>query len=58
MPRYQCSELQHFLEDYGSIHQTSCSNTPQQNDVAKRKNKHLLKVVRASLIDAYMPLCY
>ena len=55
---YQSSELQQFLDSHGSIHQTSCPNTPQQNGVAERKNRHLLEVVRASLIEANMPLCY
>ena len=32
--------------------------TPQQNGIAKRNNRHLLEVVRASLIQARMPLSY
>ena len=44
---YQCSELQHFLEDNGSIHQTSYSNTPQQNNIAEWENRNLLEVVHA-----------
>ena len=55
---YQSSELQQFLDLQGSIHQTSCTDTPQQNGVAERKNRHLLEVVRASLIEAHMPICY
>ncbi|KAJ9672633.1 hypothetical protein PVL29_026026 [Vitis rotundifolia] len=39
---YQSSDLQKYLEGHGIIHQTTCSNTPQQNGVAKRKNRHLL----------------
>ena len=31
---------------------------PKQNGVAERKNRHLLEVVRASLIEAHMPLSY
>ncbi|RVW15128.1 Retrovirus-related Pol polyprotein from transposon TNT 1-94 [Vitis vinifera] len=37
---------------------TTCSNTPQQNGVAERKNRHLLEVVRASLIAAKTPISY
>lgn len=55
---YMDSDLQHFLKEQGIVHQTTCSNTPQQNGVAERKNRHLLEVVRASLIEAHMPLQY
>jgi transposase InsO family protein len=55
---YQSSEHQQYLETYGIINQTTCSNTPQQNGVVERKNRHLLEVVRASLIKANMPLSY
>ena len=34
----------YFLEN-GIIHQTSCVGTPQQNGVAKRKNRHLLEAL-------------
>ncbi|RVW98197.1 Retrovirus-related Pol polyprotein from transposon TNT 1-94 [Vitis vinifera] len=40
---YQSSNLQKYLEGHGIIHQTTCSNTPQQNGVAERKNRHLLE---------------
>ena len=46
------------MEAHGTIHQTTCSDTPQQNGVAERKNCHLLEVFRASLIEAHMPLSY
>ncbi|RVW80173.1 Retrovirus-related Pol polyprotein from transposon TNT 1-94 [Vitis vinifera] len=55
---YQSSDLQKYLEGHGIIHQTTCSNTPQQNGVAERKNRHLLEVVRASLIEAKIPISY
>ncbi|KAJ9682154.1 hypothetical protein PVL29_018172 [Vitis rotundifolia] len=45
---YQNSDLQKYLEGHGIIHQTTYSNTPQQNGVAETKNRHLLEVVRAS----------
>ena len=40
------------------IHQTICSNIPQQNEVVERKNRHLLEVVRASLIATQMSISY
>ncbi|RVW92115.1 Retrovirus-related Pol polyprotein from transposon TNT 1-94 [Vitis vinifera] len=55
---YQSSDLQKYLEGHDIIHQTTCSNTPQQNGVAERKNRHLLEVVRASLIAAKTPISY
>ncbi|WJZ90854.1 hypothetical protein VitviT2T_009971 [Vitis vinifera] len=58
MVEYQSSDLQKYLEEHGIIHQTTCSNTPQQNGVAERKNQHLLEVVRASLIAAKIPISY
>ncbi|KAL6319019.1 hypothetical protein AAG906_001492 [Vitis piasezkii] len=55
---YHNSDLQKYLEGHGIIHQTTCSNTPQKNGVAERKNRHLLEVVRASLIAAKMSISY
>ncbi|WJZ96754.1 hypothetical protein VitviT2T_015407 [Vitis vinifera] len=55
---YQSSDLQKYLEGYDIIHQTTCSNTPQQNGVAERKNWHLLEVIRASLIATKTPISY
>ncbi|RVX07045.1 Retrovirus-related Pol polyprotein from transposon RE1 [Vitis vinifera] len=55
---YQSSDLQKYLKEQGIIHQTTCSNTPQQNGVAERKNRHLLEVVHASLIATKIPISY
>ncbi|KAH9802834.1 retrovirus-related pol polyprotein from transposon RE1 [Citrus sinensis] len=55
---YMSTAIQQFLKSQGSVHQTTCVGTPQQNGVAERKNRHLLEVVRASLIQAHMPLSY
>ncbi|RVW84526.1 Retrovirus-related Pol polyprotein from transposon TNT 1-94 [Vitis vinifera] len=50
--------LGHASFGHDIIHQTTCSNTPQQNGVAERKNRHLLEVVRASLIATKTPISY
>jgi hypothetical protein len=55
---YLSSEFQQYLEAQGIVHQTTCPDTPQQNGVAERKNRHLLEVVRALLIESHMPLSY
>ena len=55
---YLSFELKLYLEAHEIIHQTTCSDTPQQNEVAERKNRHLLEVVCASLIEAHMSLSY
>ena len=41
--------FQSYLIQHGILHQTSYIDTPSQNGVAKRKNKHLLKTTRALL---------
>eukprot|EP00261_Vitis_vinifera_P034034 XP_019075277.1 PREDICTED: uncharacterized protein LOC100267868 isoform X5 [Vitis vinifera] len=47
--------LSTYLEENGIIHQSSCVNTPQQNGVAERKNRHILEVARALLFTSHMP---
>jgi hypothetical protein len=41
--------LSPYFEKEGIIHQSSCVNTPQQNGLAERKNRHLLETTRALL---------
>ena len=55
---YLSFELKKYLEAHGTIHKTTCFDTTQQNGVDERKNRHLLEVFRASLIEAHMPLSY
>lgn len=47
-----------FLSQHGIRHQTLCIYTPQQNGLAKRKNRQILEVVRASLFGMNMPHFY
>ena len=39
----------------GILHQTSCVDTPSQNGIAKRKNRHLLETSRALLFQMDVP---
>ena len=39
----------------GIIHQSSCSDTPQQNGVVERKNMHLLEVARSLMFSTKIP---
>ncbi|XP_022853402.1 uncharacterized protein LOC111374875, partial [Olea europaea var. sylvestris] len=45
--KYFNSILRDYLQKYGIIHQSSCVDTPQQNGIAERKNRHLLEVACA-----------
>ena len=47
--------LSTYLQENGIIHQSSCVDTPQQNGVAERKNRHILEVARALLFSSHMP---
>nr|GEX12026.1 uncharacterized mitochondrial protein AtMg00810-like [Tanacetum cinerariifolium] len=39
----------------GTIYQTSCTDTPQQNGVAERKHRHLVETTRSFLLSAHIP---
>jgi hypothetical protein len=44
-----------FLSDQGILHQTSCPDTPPQNSVAERKNRHILEVARSLMYIMNVP---
>jgi transposase InsO family protein len=52
---YMSNEFQEFLQQKGILSQRSCPNTPQQNGMAERKNRHLLDVTRTLLLQASVP---
>jgi hypothetical protein len=39
----------------GTIHQTSCTYTPEQNGVAERIHRHIVKIARSLLLSAFVP---
>ena len=44
-----------FLKEKGILHQFTCVDTPQQNGITKRKNKHLLEVSRGLMFQTNVP---
>ncbi|CAL8084703.1 unnamed protein product [Prunus armeniaca] len=48
-------DFQTYFQTHGIIHETTCPQTPQQNGVVKRKNRHLLEIARALLIGGHVP---
>nr|KYP68295.1 Retrovirus-related Pol polyprotein from transposon TNT 1-94 [Cajanus cajan] len=55
---YMSHEFQSFLQNQGIISQRSCPSTSQQNGVAKRKNCHLLDVVRTFCLNHLFLLAF
>ena len=42
----------------GTIQQTSCTYTPEQNGATERKHRHIVEVARSLLLFAYVPSEY
>ncbi|KAK1414103.1 hypothetical protein QVD17_29844 [Tagetes erecta] len=47
--------MKEFCQREGIIHQTSCAHTPEQNGVSERKNRFLLEITRALMIESQVP---
>jgi IS30 family transposase len=52
---YINKEFTVLTSSQGIVHQTTCPDTPAQNDVAERKNKHLLEVARSLMLIMNVP---
>lgn len=52
---YFNSILGEFFNTNGILHQSSCIDTPKQNGVAERKNRHLLEIARALMFSTSVP---
>ena len=47
--------LDTLFQENGILHQTTCAYTPQQNDIAERKNRNILEVARALCFTMHVP---
>ncbi|XP_075088282.1 uncharacterized protein LOC142170301 [Nicotiana tabacum] len=52
------STISDFFASQGIIHQTSCTATPQQNDIVERKHRHLLETYKVLLHQSQLPIIY
>jgi hypothetical protein len=52
---YVNKEFNAFLSRNGILHQTSCPDTPPQNGVAGRNNRHILEVARSLMFTMNVP---
>ena len=55
---YFSHEFSRFLDGQGVKRQFTCRYTPQQNGVAKGKNRHIAKIAHALMSEKEMPQYY
>lgn len=53
---YFSAELSSFFSSQGILHQSTCPHTPQQNGIAKRKNRHLVEIARSLMLNTNVPI--
>lgn len=44
-----------YFQQHGLFHETSCSQTPQQNEASERKNRSILEIAHALLLGTNVP---
>ena len=52
---YTSNKFFELLALDGTIHQTSCTNILEQNDVAERKHRHIVETARSLLLSSSVP---
>ncbi|GJY04187.1 putative ribonuclease H-like domain-containing protein [Tanacetum coccineum] len=55
---FKNKEMNHFCEMKGILRQYSVARTPQQNRVAERRNRTLIKAARTMLADSKLPTTF
>ena len=53
--KYLSEPFQSFMLQHGILHQTLCVDTPSHNEVPKRKNRRILEITRAFLLQMNVP---
>ncbi|XP_052625020.1 uncharacterized protein LOC111912222 [Lactuca sativa] len=54
---YTSNDFTQLLASDGTIHQSSCTDTPHQNGVAERKHLHIVETARSLLLSAQKGYC-
>ena len=51
-------EAKEFYAKHGIKHESSCKDTPQQNGVVERKQKHILEIARTLFFQSRLPMSF